>query len=156
MTTIIDIPENISKELFPKLLDLIETGSQVDPEGLDERIMNADLIAILVDNDKIVTTATLKNPLTSYRNKVFKSAGVDEEKENYQKEIGYIVTHPDYVGQKLCQKLLSELVTKIDTHNIFATTRKPSMVHILKKYGFNKIGTTYNKDLDLLIYNGKK
>lgn len=156
MTTIIDIPKNISKDLLPKLLDLIETGSQVDPEGLEERIMNADLIAILVDNDKIVTTATLKNPLTSYRYKVFKSAGVDNEKENYKKELGYIVTHPDYEGQKLCQKLLSELVNKIGTHNIFATTRKQSMIHILNKYGFNKTGTTYNKDLHLLIYNGKK
>jgi predicted GNAT family N-acyltransferase len=156
MTTIIDIPNNISKDLLGQLLELIETGSQVDPEGLEERLMNADLIALLVDKDKIVTTATLKNPLTSYRNKVFKSAGVDSDKENYKKEIGYIVTHPDYEGQKLCQKLLSELVSKIDTQNIFATTRKPSMAHILTKYGFKKSGTTYNKDLDLLIYNGKK
>lgn len=105
MTTIIDIPDNISKDLLGQLLELIETGSQVDPEGLEERIMNAELIALLVDNDKIVTTATLKNPLTSYRNKVFKSAGVDNDKENYKKEIGYIVTHPDYEGKKLCQQL---------------------------------------------------
>jgi predicted GNAT family N-acyltransferase len=156
MTTIIDIPDNISKDLLAQLLKLIETGSQVDPEGLEERIMNAELIALLVDNDKIVTTATLKNPLISYRNKVFKSAGVDNDKENYKKEIGYIVTHPDYEGKKLCQQLLKEFIPDIDTHNIFATTRKPSMSYILGKYGFKKSGITYNKDLDLFTYNGKK
>jgi len=47
-----------SKDLLGQLLELIETGSQVDPEGLEERIMNAELIALLVGNDKIVTTAT--------------------------------------------------------------------------------------------------
>lgn len=156
MTTIIDIPNNISKVLLGELLELIETGSQVDPEGLEERVMNAELIALLIVDDKIVTTATLKNPLTSYRNKVFKSAGVDYDKENYKKEIGYIVTHPDYEGRKLCQQLLKEFIPAVNTHNIFATTRKPSMAHILGKYGFTKSGITYNKDLNLFTYDGKK
>jgi hypothetical protein len=98
MTTIIDTPDKISKALFEQLLDLIENGSQVYPEGLEERIMTAELVALMIDNEKIVTTATLKNPLISYRNKVFKSAGVDNDKENFKKEIGYIVTHPKYEG----------------------------------------------------------
>jgi predicted GNAT family N-acyltransferase len=152
MTTIIDTPDKISKALLGQLLDLVETGSQVDPEGLEERIMNAELIAVMVDNDKIVTTATLKNPLTSYRNKIFKSAGVDGDKENFKKEIGYIVTHPKYEGQKLCQKLLTEFMPHIDRNNIFATTRKPSMVHILTKFGFKKSGDTNEKELDLLTF----
>lgn len=156
MTTIIDTPINISKKLFPGLLELIKTGTQVDPEGLEDRIMASDLIAFLLDNDKIVSTATLKNPLISYRNKVFKAADVDEEKENYIKEIGYIVTRQEYEGQKLCQQLLNKFIPCVDSHKIFATTRKPSIVHILGKYGFKKIGTTYNNDLDLLIYHGKK
>lgn len=94
--------------------------------------------------------------MTSYRNKVFKSAGVDNDQENYKKKIGYIVTHPDYEGKKLCQRLLNVFIPTVDRHNIFATTRKPSMAHILGKYGFKKSRITYNKGLDLFTYDGKK
>lgn len=45
------------------MLALIETGSQLESEGLEQRIIQAEKITLLIDNGKVVATATLKNPL---------------------------------------------------------------------------------------------
>lgn len=156
MKTIIDKPSNIPADLFDQLLKLVEEGAQVDPDGLEERIINADLIAISVNGNAIVSMATLKNPAISYRDKVFKSANVGENKGLYEKELGYIVTNPDYEGQGHCQRLLNEFMPYIAAYKIFATTRKDAMAHILTKLGFQKFGDIFKNDLQLLIYSGKK
>lgn len=156
METLITKPKDIPQKLFAELIELVESGAQADSEGLADRLMNADLIALKVDNDKIVTTATLKNPANSYRNRVFRSAGVERDQEPYTKELGYIVTDPLHEGKKHCQHLLNEFMPYIKEHKIFATTRKPSMIHILSKYGFRRHGNIYKDDLNLLVYNGKE
>ncbi len=156
MTTLIDIPKNIDKTLLVQLIDLVEEGDQVERHFIERGIETADLIALLVDNNIVLSSATLKNPLKSYRENVFHLAGVDNEINNYLQELGYIITNPKHEGNKLCQTLLLEFFKVIKDKSIFATTRKPSMVHILKKFDFNKLGTTYKKDLELLVHNGKK
>jgi predicted acetyltransferase len=74
----------------------------------------------------------------------------------YEKELGYITTHPNYEGEGHCKDLLKTFFSKISSQSIFATTRKPAMVHILSKFGFQQTGNIYNKNLILLTYNGKK
>ena len=156
MTTIINIPTNIDKDLLNQLIDLVETGDQVERHFVERGIQTADLIALLVDNGEIHCSATLKNPLKSYRDNVFQLANADKFNLDNLQELGYIITNPKYEGQKLCQTLLSEFFQNIGDRQMFATTRKPSMAHILKKVGFNKIGDTYKTDLELHFYNGKK
>ena len=109
----------------------------------------------MMDGDKIVSTATLKNPRDAYQTGVFESAGVASDKEWYNKELGYIATDKKYEGNRLCQKLLAELIPLIKNQSLFATTRKPSMAHILAKHGFEKLGNTYKKDLELLARKNK-
>lgn len=156
MTTIIDKPANIDKDLLIQLIDLVEKGDQVQRHFIERGVETADLIALLVDNREILSSATLKNPLKSYRDNVFQLAKADNlNRENLQ-ELGYIVTNPKHEGKKLCQTLLTEFFKTIEDRQMFATTRKPSMAHILKKFDFTKLGDTYKTDLDLLIYNGKK
>jgi len=154
MGIIIDKPTNFSKTQLGELRKLIKTGGEVDTEWLETRVIHADLIGVVIKDHKIVATATLKNPSTNYRDRVFASAKTANGNA-YAKELGYIVTHPDFEGQKLCQTLLSELMPKVNTQKIYATTRKPSMNHILSKYGFKITGEKYKEDLNLLIFDDK-
>jgi predicted GNAT family N-acyltransferase len=156
MTTIIDKPTNIDKNLLNQLVDLVEKGDQVERHFIERGIETADLIALFVDNDEIYSSATLKNPLKSYRDNVFQLARAVKYNTDNFRELGYIITNPKYEGQKLCQKLLTEFFQGINDKQMFATTRKPSMIHILQKFGFTKLGDTYKSDLNLLFYNGKK
>lgn len=85
---------------------------------------------------------------------MFKDAGVSEMKDDYNAELGYVVTHPDYEGLKLCQKLLTAMFPHLKDKAIFASTRKPAMIHILGKFGFKPVGKVYKQDLSLLISQG--
>ena len=67
-----------------------------------------------------------------------------------------IVTKREYEGKKLCQNMLEELIPMVNSENVFATTRKPSMAHILSKFEFSKEGKTYKKDLNVFVLNNKK
>lgn len=156
MTTLIEKSENIDKNLLVHLIDLIELGDQVERRFIERGIETADLIALFIDNGEILCSATLKNPLKSYRDNIFRLAKADESNLDNLQELGYIITNHNYEGQKLCQKLLTEFFKTIGNTKMFATTRKPSMAHILNKFEFIKSGINYKTDLQLLIYNGKK
>lgn len=156
VTTIINEPKDMALELLTQLIELVEKGGQVERKYIEKGIRNAALIAVIVENNIILSSAALKSPLISYRKGVFQKAGVEDHENHYLLELGYITTNPDYENKKLCQKLLKAFFKSIGNKSIYATTRKPSMAHILKKFGFRKAGKTYNKDLELFIYDGKK
>ncbi len=102
-----------------------------------------------MEGNLIISTATLKNPLASYRQKVFENAKV-EINNNGIKELGYISTLKNYEGKGFCQKLLKRFFEVIPFQPIYATTRKQSMIHILGKFCLKVEGQTYNSDLCLL------
>lgn len=156
MITIIDTPANIDKNLLNQLIELVEKGDQVERRFIKRGIESASLIGIFVDQNEIYSSVTLKNPLNSYSGKVFKLAGVNQTTLNNFQELGYIITNPKYERRGLCQNLLTDFFKIISGEQMFATTRKPSMIHILQKFGFIKLGNTYKKDLNLFFYNGKK
>lgn len=156
MKTIIDKPINIDKDLLNQLIDLVENGDQVQRHYIERGIETADLIAIYVLNGVILSSATLKNPLKSYKDSVFLLAKANKSNIDNLQELGYIITNPKHEGQKFCQKLLTEFLKTIGDRQMFATTRKSSMTHILSKFGFRKIGDTYKTDLDLLVFNIKE
>jgi hypothetical protein len=153
--TIIARPTEINSDHFQQIIELVVNGQQVKRDGLKERILRADWVAYNLQDNIVICTATIKNPNQTYIAKVFKSA-MASSSDNYKKELGYIATHSDYENRGHCQNLLKEFFIKTSIQPIFATTRKPSMVHILTKMGFSVIGNIYNKDLKLLTFDGKK
>ena len=150
-------PNEICEEYLSQIIDLIVKGGQIrsDKHGIRELILLADFIAYKLNNEVVICTATLKNPYLEYREKVFNLAGVKSD-HTFIKELGYIVTHPDFENQGHCQSLLGSFFRLISHNSIYATTRKLSMIHILNKHGFLQTGTTYNNDLNLLIYNSQE
>jgi hypothetical protein len=149
-------PGEFTQEETETILSLIGVGDQIpDIELVKSGLERADCIGIVRYDGSIASTATIKNPLDSYRARVFKSAGVSQLADLFEKELGYICTDSKYEGRKLCQLLLSKLLEDYD-QAIFATTRKSSMIHVLKKFGFEKSGVTYSGDLELYIRNSQK
>lgn len=151
METLISKPKEVSADFLRQIIELLEQGGQISMQSIEKRLMMADLIAMIVDNHKVLAVAVLKNPDRNYKKKVFESASADDAESQFEKELGYIVTHPEFEGRKLCQKLLVFFLPHIDHLNLFATTRKDSIVHILGKFGFNKFGRPYRDGLHLLI-----
>lgn len=152
MELVIESPKNLNPEILNKLIFLVHEGGQIPhPERIKDRILKADFVAMYLDNGEIASTATLKNPNEHYKESVFADAGSDMPFENYTKELGYIITSKEYEGQKLCQRLLTEIMPEVSKHKVFATTRKASMAHILQKNGFKKEGNLYKDNLELFV-----
>lgn len=147
-------PNDFPMKLQPALVDLVVEGSQVSRHFVESGIPRSDTIGIKYLDALIVSCAVIKNPLDSYRASVFEKAGVQDLADDYQKELGYISTRQGYEGNKQCQKLLADMMGEIKRYKTFATTRKPEMIHILKKFGFVQVGHAYDKDLSLLVFNG--
>ena len=112
----------------------------------------ADYVAYKIYYNVVICTATLKNQFPEYKEKVFNLAN-GPSPNSYQKELGFIVTHPDFENQGHCKELLGEFFKRISSNTIYATTRKASMKQILNKLGFRQTGVVYNNDLSLLIYD---
>lgn len=150
--TFIDNPAKLPDDLFYQAFSLVKARSPVSKKGLEARMRRAEMIAVGVENGRVVTTATFKNPLPSYRSRVFKSAGAENAKGRYDRELGYIATLESHEGQKLCQRLLSNFFTVIANEYMFATSRDSRMVGILRKFGFVQLGKQYDDDILLLVY----
>lgn len=148
---IIDAPASFSTTIYEQVISLIETGGQIRKEYIRIGMHRALLLGVILDGDLVVCTCTLKNPQISYRTNVFKLAGI-EANAIYKEELGYITTHRNYEGQKLCQKLINEMWPILKTKLLFATTRKDAMRHVLAKYGFQAAGRVYKKDLQLMVF----
>lgn len=146
-------PEQLSPKLTKQLIEFIAKGSQVSPEYIESGIPKAQLIGILFHDNNIISTAVLKNPRGSYIKDVFKKAGEEHRTNQYKYELGYIVTDTAWEGKKRSQALLNELFPRIKSVPFFATSRKASMIHILKKFRLELIGKVYDEDLNLLVYN---
>jgi hypothetical protein len=151
---LIDKPAAFSLPIIKQVQDLIQSGGQIKPQLIKVGLHRASLLGIIVKEDMVVCVCCLKAPLSSYRDVVFRDAGVPEMKDDYHAELGYVVTHADYEGLKLCQKLLTSMFPFIKGKAIFASTRKPAMMRILKKFDFIQVGKVYKQDLYLLIYQG--
>lgn len=156
METVVSAPQKLPPKLFSSVLDLIKTRSPVAQESLTERFTNAEQVIMMIDKGKVISTATIKNPLGSYKRRVFSEAGVVGEKDSYEIEVGYIATDKEYEGRKLCQSILSELLSLQGSRHIFATTREPAMMHILTKLGFKHLGKEYKDHLVLMVRSGRK
>ncbi len=147
-------PVHLNKDHLDQIIELIIIGGQIKREKNEIKniILMADLVALKEHDGIVISTSTLKNQCLSYRDRVFNSAGV-RFSERYLKELGFIITNPDFENQGHCQHVLSEFFIRISMNSIYATTRKPAMVHLLRKLGFIESGAIYNHDLRLLIFD---
>ncbi len=147
-------PNEIEEEFLTQIVELIVGGGQIKGDRQTIRILIAfsDLVGFMTLDDIVICTATLKNPYIEYKEKVFNLAEV-KLSNNYHKELGYIVTHPNFENQGHCQKLLTTIFYQVRSLPIYATTRKPSMIHILNRLGFRTNGSVYNHDLSLMTYD---
>jgi GNAT superfamily N-acetyltransferase len=140
---LIKSPAKLTKSELKQIYQLITTGGEVSSLGLLERMKEAKLFAFYVLNNKIISVRALKVPLTSYRTRIFASAGVPTLASNYDYEGGWSYTLPEYRNKGLSAQLYRKLLE--NESNIYTTTRvsNKSIIRVLEKLGFKRIGKTY-------------
>ncbi|MGC4100877.1 hypothetical protein [Ferruginibacter sp.] len=148
-------PSGLSSVQRSKLIDHIAAGEEVNKDYVEIGLPRSQLVGLMLSGDEIISSAVFKNPLASYTDKVFRKAKVDGAL-NYRYELGYIATNRKFERKGFCQGLFKAFFPHINHLNFFATSRKPSMIHILQKFGMESTGEIYDDDLCLLIHSPRK
>lgn len=160
----ISLPERVTEKHMSQIIALIKKrnnlGRDIEFDVLHERLMRCYFIAYTTCNDDIVCVAILKSPMIDYKRSVFEAARIPPPIK-YFKELGYIATETDFEGKGICKNLLTHLMLTVNPDKVFATTRNPAMINILKQIGF--VGNGYpferkeNPDpIVLMTYDGDK
>lgn len=160
----IDKPNNFSEEEKNNFLLLLKKQNQVDNPNL-EKINSCQFICITYVDNTAIGIGALK--------KIYKSpfdyAGVNELKDTFGLEIGYLFVDNDsnnnnYRGLGIGKTITRLLLRKVENQNVFATTElniNNPMIHILKSSGFESIGRPYKgkktkRIISLMLLNRNK
>jgi hypothetical protein len=142
----IDEPKCFSAAEKNRFLILLKKQNQVDNPSL-EKINSCPFICIVsIDNEAIGIGAIKKVSKTP-----FKKAGIDELKDSFELEIGYLFVDNNsngnaYRGFGIGKTITNLLLNKVEGKNVFATTElniNNPMIYILKSLGFKCFGNPY-------------
>lgn len=124
---------------------LVLAGGQVRAAGLRERIRRAGWLGLHYEDTTLAAVAALKHPAAGYRDKVFRGAQMTLPTAEFDTEVGWVVTRPEFRGRGVARHLLALLLERADAGNLFATTRADNrpMRRLLKSLGFQRAGRTF-------------
>jgi predicted GNAT family N-acyltransferase len=155
-------PKDCSKEQLDLFLSTVLNGGQINTseELLIKSINNCLLLAFYEIENKIAGISAVKIPRAKYKKNVFEKAKVSADEKQFEFEIGYVVTIPEFRGRGVSSILIKELIKRNPSATYFATTKSEFMPNIFKKVNFVKYGESYfnasHEKLDLYIYDKVK
>ena len=156
VTSSILSPRDCTPQALADFEKLVIEGGTVDPQGLAQRIRDASRLLFLREsNGQLVGVGALKHPRLSYRSKVFAKAQATASLDEYRIELGWVAVAKSHQGRGLSRRIIGELVSLVESDNVFATTRADARaMHFAVDYGFKAAGKPYpsGRGYDLVLY----
>jgi hypothetical protein len=123
----------------------ILVGNEVTPIGLKDRINNATLLGLHYENGKLIAVGGIKGYAPSYRNGLFKKAGVPKMARKYNYEMGWLFTHANYRRKGYSILVIKKLLLTHGKKDLFTTVREDNVPaqSFIRKFGFVQIGSSY-------------
>ncbi|MCK5097150.1 MAG: GNAT family N-acetyltransferase [Desulfobacteraceae bacterium] len=129
-----------ARRIFAKMLQ--EQDKVVGP--YDNKIDRCKIVCLVCEHDKPVAVGAIKIKTDWDFDK--NKSGLDDLRNDFNWELGYIYTKPEYEGKGLAQKVIKYLIDELGPENLMASTeftKNPGMVKILDKSGFKHYGSTW-------------
>ena len=142
----------LTKQAF---IEFVLSAGEVNAHSLPDLVDRAYRLVILSANGQTVGTGALKRPNDAYKRRSFEKAGADLDPETFQAELGWVHVAENLRGKGLAKCIVARCVASAQGPNIFATTRKDSMRHVLRLAGFVQCGRSYRSqenDGDLTLH----
>jgi predicted GNAT family N-acyltransferase len=130
------LPSGLSKADFATCIALIKAGSAVNAARAERELPEAILVSILREDGRIVGVGVVKKQRPNYASSIASADKSGFKFDTSIHEIGYISVKQESEGRGHCQTLLRSLLQNFPARPVFATTYRPSMKHILGKFGF--------------------
>lgn len=148
-------------ELLNKVFELVMRGGQIGlaEDILKKNIANSEAIIYwtpkvfvgymdiirnpeTVENIKAITV--VKNPQKSYKRKVFEKTGWPGAQDDFDFEIGYCFTDPEFQGKGVCKELIRSITDVwMPDNTFFATTKNPAMMKLFTNIEWEEFGNSY-------------
>lgn len=133
--------------------ELVKSGGAIQGslEDILQRLRRTRITTLLreAEGGRIVGVGALKTPLRHYRESRFANAGASIDGFEDAPELGYVVVHSDWRGQRLSGDLVKASTEAIDGP-LFATTDNNTMCNNLARSGFVRVGTDWQGSKALL------
>jgi predicted GNAT family N-acyltransferase len=156
LSSFIVLPADCTRQELADFENLVIKAGTVDTQGLTQRIRDASRLLFLREsNGQLVGVGALKQPLLSYRNKVFAKARATARSEEYRIELGWVAVAKAHQGRGLSRRIISQLISLAENENLFATTRADARaLRFATDYGFKAAGKPYSsgRGYDLVLY----
>jgi ribosomal protein S18 acetylase RimI-like enzyme len=133
-----------------KFRSLLEKGEQVDMKYFYSSLNKKPILTMTYDKDEVTAIGALKRKRSEYAKKIFGNAQSLLNPQDYDTELGWIVTEEKHRKQGLCNSVVKKLLYYFKEQRVggklFATVRKDNdgMMHILEKNGFKKEGEPFD------------
>lgn len=157
MKKIIKNPKDCNDAEIASFEELVTEGGEVALAGLRERILRAEkLVFIYDDNCVVVAIGAIKHPNTGYKSAIFEKSGVSGQEE-YEFEVGWLYVSKTGRGKGYGRILMKSISQLLPDKTCFATTREnnTAMHYLFGQFGFSKIGNSYrssNGNYSLTLY----
>jgi predicted GNAT family N-acyltransferase len=145
MQIVVKTPSECSPAEIDEFIALITAGGEVAAGGLEQRIMSAAHLVLLLSNERAAGIAAIKNPNQHYRDHVASASGIALPASSFPYELGWVFVAPDVRGKGYGQSLSQAALAFAEGHGVFATSRidNARMHHTLAKLGFIQVGEAY-------------
>jgi len=140
----IDRAENFTQDEIEFIKKTVLDGGEVDSGSFDKVIKKNPFLILYPSADTIKGVGALKVPIASYKNKVFQKSKTKRNPEEFEFELGWVVSLERGKGYgKALTKILSDYKNRL-----YATIRdgNPAMIHIIECSGFIKSGESYKSE----------
>jgi hypothetical protein len=89
-------PEGLTASELRQFCEFVRRADEVQSQGLEDRVKHAKALVLLQVNSELVGIAAIKQPLKTYRDGVFRKAGVPGAAEAFQLELGWVYVPPQH------------------------------------------------------------
>ncbi len=131
-------------EIVKKFKEIVMNEGNVKESSFDGLILKNPTLMFIPDADEMSAVGALKIPNDSYKKGVFEKSNSLENPEDFDFELGWIVSRMEGkgYGKKIVEVLIKTPV------NIYATVKENNgaMKHILEKYEFQKSGQPFKSE----------
>lgn len=146
MRKVIKSPKDCSETDLKLFKNLVNENGEVSTIGLDSRILNAEnLIFIYDDQDILTAVGAIKRPNARYKSDVFEKVGYSA---NIEFELGWLSVSKTARGKGYGRILMESICKALSNTPCFATTREnnTAMHKLFNEFSFSKTGNPYKSD----------
>lgn len=141
---------NITSDDIEKFRSLLEKGGQVEMKYFNSSLSKKPILAMIYDKNEVAAIGALKRERSGYAKKKFEDAKSQLNSQEYDTELGWIVTEEKHRKRGLCDSVVKKLLDYFKEQRVggklFATVREDNnkMRHILAKNGFKQEGEAFD------------